>query len=60
MKVSRRSSALYEPMEMISVRSEGAAIDTFIRLDPHSFEKLLLFFNNDVSRNDRMDKSMSK
>ncbi len=45
---------------MISVRSEGAAIDTFIRLDPHSFEKLLLFFNNDVSWNDRMDKSMSK
>jgi len=43
---------------MVTVRSEGAAVDTFTRFDPRSLKKLPLFLRINVPRNDRVNKSV--
>ncbi len=43
---------------MVTVCSEGAAIDTFGRINSYLFEKLSLFERIHIPRNYSMDKSM--
>ena len=54
----RWSPAFHKPTKMVTVRGEGAAVDTFTRIDPRSLKKLLLFLRIDIPRNDRVNKSV--